>query len=140
MTFHQTTMWPRGEAEVCKTLYGGSNPPMVSLKIIYMKVFSVVILITILCGSFTPTPKNIFVISGKVISFEESFPIEGAAVVVKGSKNSTGTQVDGTFSLTLQPIDTVIIISNEGYITQDVKINPATRDYNIVLRRSGNQN
>lgn len=73
-------------------------------------------------------------ISGKIISFEESFPIEGVSIVVKGTKNATGTQADGTFSLSVLPTDKILVISLSGYETQEVKIT-GSRQYDIVLRR-----
>ena len=102
-----------------------------------MKKSFIIILLTLL-GNVILAQDKTAQINGKVISFEESFPIEGASVVVKGTKNYTGTQVDGTFSLSIKPADTIIVISYEGFATQEVKINANSSDYNIVLRRVGN--
>ena len=102
-----------------------------------MKKSFIIILLTLL-GNVILAQEKTAQINGKVISFEESFPIEGASVVVKGTKNYTGTQVDGTFSLSIKPADTIIVISYEGFATQEVKINANSSDYNIVLRRVGN--
>jgi hypothetical protein len=102
-----------------------------------MKKSFIIVLLTLL-GNESMAQEKSTLINGKVISFEESFPIEGASVAVKGSKNYTGTQVDGTFSLELKPTDTTIVIRCEGFGTQEVKVNVNRRDYNIVLRRSGN--
>jgi len=102
-----------------------------------MKKSLIIVLLTLL-GNVLMAQEKSTLINGKVISFEESFPIEGASVAVKGTKNYTGTQVDGTFSLVLKPTDTTIVISHEGFATQEVKINADTSDYNIVLRRVGN--
>jgi len=99
----------------------------------------IMVLLTLL-GNVLMAQEKSTLINGKVISFEESFPIEGASVAVKGTKNYTGTQVDGTFTLALKPTDSTIVVSYEGFATQEVKINDETRDYNIVLRRLGNLN
>ena len=80
------------------------------------------------------SPKKI---QGKVITFEESFPLEGVSVSVKGSKNATGTQTDGTFNLEIKPSDSILVFSQSGYETQEVKISPLQTEYNIVLKSSG---
>lgn len=77
------------------------------------------------------------VIYGKIISFEESFPLEGVGVFVKGTSNSTGTQADGTFSLTVSPSDKVLVISGNEYQTTEVAIAPNKTDYEIALQRKG---
>ena len=77
-------------------------------------------------------------INGKVISFEESFPLEGVNVIVKGTKATTGTQSDGTFTLEISPDDKILVISLKGYESQEVKLGKS-RDYSIVLKRSGDQ-
>ena len=62
------------------------------------------------------------VINGKVIAGESSSPLEGAGILVKGTKNITGTQVDGTFTLLIRPGDKVLVITAEGYKPQEVPI------------------
>ena len=81
-------------------------------------------------------PKPGFVINGKVTSFEESLPLEGASITVKGSSNATGTQADGTFTLSLNPGDTILVISLAGYEPQEIKIAAKNKQYDIVLRRN----
>ncbi|HEY4148312.1 MAG TPA: carboxypeptidase-like regulatory domain-containing protein [Chitinophagaceae bacterium] len=79
-----------------------------------------------------------FVISGRVTSFEESLPLEGARVVVKGGPNATGTQADGTFSLLLAPADSVLLVSLSGYEPKEIKTSPKYKQYEIVLQRKNN--
>ncbi len=76
------------------------------------------------------------IINGRITSFEESLPLEGVSVVVKDSKNNTGTQPDGTFSLEVAAEDKILVISREGYEKKEIKLTGA-RDYEIVLKRSG---
>lgn len=80
------------------------------------------------------SPKKI---QGKVITFEESFPLEGVSVSVKGSTNGTGTQPDGTFNLEIKPADSILMFRQTGYETQEIKITPLQTEYNIVLKSSG---
>jgi hypothetical protein len=73
------------------------------------------------------------VINGKVIAGESSSPLEGAGILVKGTKNVTGTQVDGTFTLLVRPGDKVLVITAEGYKAQEVPITKAT-EYYVTLQ------
>jgi hypothetical protein len=77
------------------------------------------------------------IINGKVTSFEESLPIEGAGIVVKGTNNQTGTQPDGTFSISVSPSDKILVVALSGYQTQEIKLTGAT-DYDIILKAAGN--
>lgn len=77
-----------------------------------------------------------FVINGKVTSFEESLPLEGASIVVKGSSNATGTQADGTFTLLLNPGDSILVVSLAGYAPKEIKTSAKNKQYDIVLQRN----
>jgi hypothetical protein len=86
-------------------------------------------------GSFAQSKSQ--VIAGRVVSFEESLPLEGVTIKIKDSQTITGTQADGSFSLPLKPQEKVLLISLEGYETRELTVTKAT-DYNIVLRRRNN--
>ncbi|MFT3933688.1 MAG: carboxypeptidase-like regulatory domain-containing protein [Chitinophagaceae bacterium] len=74
-------------------------------------------------------------ITGKVTSFEESLPLEGVSIQVKGSNNNTGTQADGTFSISLSPVkENTLVINLAGYEKIEVIVTQA-RQYDIVLKR-----
>ncbi len=73
------------------------------------------------------------VINGKVTAGDSSSPLEGAGILVKGTKNITGTQVDGTFTLLIKPGDKVLVITAEGYKAQEVPITRAT-EYYVTLQ------
>jgi len=102
------------------------------------KVFANALLLILLVYSITAMaqPKPV-TINGKITSFEESLPLEGVSVRVKGSGNSTGTQVDGSFSLSILPEEKILLVSLAGYGIKEVPITNA-REYNIVLRRVDN--
>ena len=76
------------------------------------------------------------IISGKVISFEESFALEGASIIVKGTSRFTSAQPNGTFSLSIQPEDKILIISLAEYQPAEIYIT-SKNDYEIVLKRKG---
>jgi len=74
-------------------------------------------------------------INGKVTSFEESLPLEGVSITVKGSTNSTGTQADGTFSLSVSSSEKVLLLRLPGYEKKEIPITNA-REYDIILKRT----
>lgn len=75
-------------------------------------------------------------ISGKVVSNEGYYPLEGVNVVVKGTRTITGTMVDGSYTLPVKPNDSVLVFSLEGYELQEVKIEPDRKEYNIILKNT----
>jgi hypothetical protein len=79
----------------------------------------------------TAQKKNI-IISGTIISAEESLPLEGVTIAEKGTKNITGTMPDGQFALSVAPEDT-IIVRFQGYETKEIKITNETY-YQITLK------
>jgi hypothetical protein len=97
-----------------------------------------VFFLALMSATGTMTQSDTVLISGKVSNFEESFPLEGVSVLVKGTKNSTGTQADGTFSLSVSTDNKVLVISLAGYETQEVKITTETY-YDIILKRDDKQ-
>jgi hypothetical protein len=78
--------------------------------------------------------KNQFVINGKVIRADESSPLEGATIVLKGTKSATGTMPDGAFSLSAATDDT-LVVSLDGYETKEIKVTNETY-YEIALKHS----
>jgi len=85
----------------------------------------------------TSSPIKEIVISGKVSAGESSSPLEGAGILVKGTKNITGTQIDGTFTLLIRPEDKVLIVTAEGYKPQEIPIT-RSKEYYVVLMPSDN--
>ena len=51
----------------------------------------------------------------------EGFPMEGAAVVVKGTTSGTTTNPEGRFELSV-PQDAILVASYIGYISQEMKV------------------
>ena len=80
-----------------------------------------------------PAQQKTITISGKVTSFEESLPLEGVSIVVKGSDNNTGTQADGTFSMVVSPGEK-LLVSLAGYERKELVLTNA-KNYDIVLKR-----
>ena len=72
-------------------------------------------------------------ITGIVKSFEESFPLEGVSVSVKGTKTASGTQADGIYYINVAEQDSILVFSLPGYQTQEIKIS-ADNEYNVILK------
>jgi hypothetical protein len=77
-------------------------------------------------------------INGKVISFEESFPLEGITIAIKGTSNRTVTQADGRFSLAITQADKTLVISSNEYQTIEIAIVTNKISYEIALQRKVN--
>jgi len=99
-------------------------------------LFAKAVLFTALaCSSPAMAQEKLQVITGKVVSFDESLPLEGVSIRVKNSSNATGTQADGSFSLALSPTEKILLLSLPGYEKKELTLTGA-RDYDIVLKRS----
>jgi outer membrane receptor protein involved in Fe transport len=70
-------------------------------------------------------------ITGKVTSSEDQMPVIGATVVIKGTKQGTTTNADGSFALTASPTD-VIVVSFLGFTPQQIKVGDQ-KTINVVL-------
>ena len=71
-------------------------------------------------------------VTGIVKSFEESLPLEGVTVVVKGAGRSSGTQPDGIYYITISDKDSVLVFSLADYHSKEIRISQSN-EYNITL-------
>lgn len=74
-------------------------------------------------------------ISGKIISFEESFPLKGVQVSANSSGTKTSTAANGVFRISVTEADKAITVSLKGYEAKEVSITDAS-EYNVVLKKS----
>lgn len=74
------------------------------------------------------------VIKGKVVD-EQGLPVPGANITAKGTKNSTQTDMDGSFSISVPDNVTKLIVTYIGMQDQEVSITGNT--INIVLKQTG---
>lgn len=84
--------------------------------------------------TFSAFSQNTRTISGVVTSVDEAGPLEGVAVSVKGKKIQSGSQPDGVYYISVNPDDSVLVFSYEGFATEEVKLSSA-REYNVALKR-----
>jgi hypothetical protein len=100
-------------------------------------LFSGLLLFAILGSTTAVAQTKSTTLSGKVISFEESLGLEGVLIQVKGTKKTSGTQSDGTYSIIVTPEDKILEFILEGYQTQELVL-PSGKGYDIILKRNGN--
>jgi len=62
-------------------------------------------------------------VTGRVLSSEDNLPIPGVNVVVEGTTRGTTTDVDGNYSIQLQPGENVLVFSFVGFATAQVQVN-----------------
>ncbi|MES2266618.1 MAG: TonB-dependent receptor [Bacteroidota bacterium] len=74
--------------------------------------------------------------TGKVTGSDDKLPVVGASVRVKGSTIGTQTDVNGQFSINVNPGD-VLVISYLGYQTNEVTVGQS-ENINIVLQAGNN--
>jgi TonB-dependent starch-binding outer membrane protein SusC len=61
-------------------------------------------------------------ITGKITDQKDGTPLVGATVTVKGSKLSTATAADGTFSLTVPAGAKTLVISSVGFTSKEIAV------------------
>jgi len=61
-------------------------------------------------------------ITGKITDSKDGSPIVGASVQAKGSKRGTSTGADGSFSLSVAPDVTTIVVTSVGFDKQEIDI------------------
>ncbi|MEN8224038.1 MAG: SusC/RagA family TonB-linked outer membrane protein [Bacteroidota bacterium] len=64
-------------------------------------------------------------VSGTVFDAEDGAGLPGASVLIKGTTTGTITDIDGKFSLTVEP-NTVLVISYVSYQTKEITVQPNT--------------
>lgn len=62
------------------------------------------------------------VVTGRVTDSKTGAPIEGASVVVKGSKTGTTTNAEGNFSITVPSATTTLVVTSVNYLNYEVSI------------------
>lgn len=85
--------------------------------------------VTVLAGGNIPT-FNASVIQSplqktvtvKGVLTDESGPMIGATIMEKGTSNGVISDLDGKFSIRVSSPDAVLVISNVGYLTKEVKV------------------
>ncbi|MBN2864031.1 MAG: von Willebrand factor type A domain-containing protein [Bacteroidales bacterium] len=88
----------------------------------------VIMILSVIMMSFIQTA----IITGRVTD-EQSQPLTGVSVSVKGSRYATRTDNNGNYRITVGQHDRVLIFTLKGFETEEVNINSRTT-INVVLR------
>ncbi|MDX5338596.1 MAG: SusC/RagA family TonB-linked outer membrane protein [Cyclobacteriaceae bacterium] len=86
------------------------------------KLKSLMLALVLMLGTIAFANAQSRTISGTVLDAGLGDPVPGATVLVKGTTRGAATDLDGKFSLPLQPGDQVLVVSFVGYLTQEVEI------------------
>lgn len=71
-------------------------------------------------------------VTGTVISSEDSMPLPGASVIVKGTNQGASTDFDGKFVLDVNSSNAILVVSYVGFKTQEIAATSASM--NIILQ------
>lgn len=74
-------------------------------------------------------------VSGKITDKKTDAPMHGVTILEKGTKNGTKTAENGTFTLTLQSANPVLVISYVGFSGQEITVNNRT-DLTIIMEEN----
>lgn len=76
--------------------------------------------------TFSSSVENIFqqkrLITGKVISADEGMGVPGANVIIKGTRKSVITDMDGNYSIEVDSDENILVFSFVGYTTQEIRV------------------
>lgn len=64
-------------------------------------------------------------LSGRVIDADDGSGLPGASILIKGTTIGTTTDIDGNFSLEVEP-NTVLLVSYVSYVKQEITVQPNT--------------
>jgi thiol-disulfide isomerase/thioredoxin len=97
-----------------------------------IKYFTLFVLLLSITTSAQPRNRTI---TGVVRSFDDSFPIEGVTVSIKGKQDVSGTQQDGIFYIQVLPEDSVLVFQHPDFQQTIIRIGNAN-EYNVLLQRA----
>ncbi|WP_439490680.1 carboxypeptidase-like regulatory domain-containing protein [Algoriphagus sp.] len=79
----------------------------------------------IFCATLVANAQN-RTVTGTVMDPAFGEPIPGATVLIKGTTRGVPTDIDGTFSIELQPGDNILVVSFVGYLPKEVEVGNQT--------------
>ncbi|HSC37299.1 MAG TPA: carboxypeptidase-like regulatory domain-containing protein, partial [Chitinophagaceae bacterium] len=79
-------------------------------------------------------------ITGKITDLKDGSPVAGATVQAKGSKKGTSTQADGSFTLSVGPDVTTIVITSVGFEKQELDISGKSTIDVVLVASNANLN
>ena len=83
------------------------------------------LLLAVLIGGYFSAYAQMGEVKGTITDAADGTPLPGATVVVKGTARGTVTNIDGNFTINVEP-NSVLAISYVGYTSQEVEVQPNT--------------
>ncbi|MDF9795430.1 TonB-linked SusC/RagA family outer membrane protein [Catalinimonas alkaloidigena] len=94
-----------------------------------MKAFKLCAILLLVSMQLLAQERNV---TGTVTSLNDSGPLPGVNILVKGTTQGTVTDVEGNYSITVPGSDAVLVFSSVGYETQEVNVgNHSTIDLEL---------
>ena len=87
----------------------------------FSRLAALVCLVLCLSGGWSAYAQHSITVKGKVLD-NQSLPVIGAGVTVKGSTIGVATDIDGAFTITVPSENSVLVASSLGYVTKEVKV------------------
>ncbi len=89
--------------------------------------------LTLLAGMNLAVFGQAITVSGTVTGSDDGLPLPGVSIVVKGTTTGTATDMDGMYSISVEP-DATLVFSFVGYLTQEIAVgNRTTLDVTLEL-------
>jgi TonB-linked SusC/RagA family outer membrane protein len=101
------------------------------------KIIKIIVILTI-SVHFLPLSAQNTTIAGKVTDESTQEPVIGAGIKLIGTKSGTVTDVDGSFTLTVNSLPATISVEYLGYKRQEIDVYDASEPLEIVLSESRN--
>ena len=92
---------------------------------------AVCLVLTLFGGSGAYAQQRGFTVKGKVLD-NQSLPVIGAGVTIKGTTTGVATDIDGAFSITVPGENSVLVAASLGYVSKEVKVGKQS-DIVIIL-------
>jgi peroxiredoxin len=99
-----------------------------------IRYYTSLLLLLVLTATSATAQNTARTITGTVSSADESTPLEGVAVAIKGTHTISGTQADGAYYIPVTGKDSVLVFSHPEFETLEVKL-ATSNEYNIALHK-----
>jgi len=75
-------------------------------------------------------------LTGKVISADDSIPVSGATISVKGTSHSIAAKTDGSFTLSVKQERITLVVSSIGYLNTEFVVQSSQTNVLIPLTKN----
>ncbi len=106
-----------------------------SSTVLYRRWFAFVAIVAVLFSAqVTNAQQKSRMITGLIRAAEDQQPIQGVSVLVKGTKNISGSQEDGVYYIGVQPSDSTLVFTHPDYEQKEFLLTHET-EYNVELKK-----